>query len=101
MHKVTDWIIDSRCTNHMYHDREDFINYTPLGKAIYIAEDVSERSTDNIGDSTDYVDDGGDVGVIHFSQTVLPATQIRKKLQHQGHRSRPQIKLMPHRSRIQ
>ena len=38
MYKVTDWIIDSGYTNHIYHDREDFISYTSLYKAIHIAD---------------------------------------------------------------
>ncbi|KAK3171942.1 hypothetical protein OEA41_004026 [Lepraria neglecta] len=38
IHKVTDWIIDSRYTNHIYHDREDFISYTSLRNAIHIAD---------------------------------------------------------------
>ena len=38
MHKVTNWIINSRCTNYIYHDREDFISYTSLRKAIHITD---------------------------------------------------------------
>jgi len=36
--KSTDWLIDSGCTNHMYHDREEFVDYMEFRTAVAIAD---------------------------------------------------------------
>ena len=36
IYKVTNWIINSGYTNYIYYNREDFISYTSLRKAIHI-----------------------------------------------------------------
>ena len=35
--RSTDWVIDSRCTHHIFHNREEFSNYTQIRSGITLA----------------------------------------------------------------